>query len=181
MGSISCPNSLGNNLDVTMPPGRANYAMKTTLISVLLLTGGLFAFAEPPKKPTPSDQIRDAEVIAFVSIPAVTTVTYTNSIGQVATNFLAEAKVERVLKGTPPESIRLKDGSTGSILSQHANLLTSRFLVFVRRSGDSYTTADKDDLAPVWGSVAGSRRVVWCSICISDGEAVAWVQKGLKK
>ena len=155
--------------------------MKTTLIIILVLTGWFFAFGDAPKRPSPSDQIRDAEVIAFVSIPTVTSATHTNAAGQIATNFLAEAKVERVLKGTPPTSIHLKDGSTGSILSQHPHLLTSRFLVFIKRSGDSYTTTDKEDLAAVWGDAPGSRRVVWCSSCISDDEAIARVQKGLKK
>jgi len=155
--------------------------MKTIFIVVTVFTGWFLAFGESTTRRTPADQVHDAEVIAFVTVPAVTSLTYTNAAGHLATNFFAEAQVERVLKGTPPSSIRLQDGSAGSILSQHSHLLTSRFLVFVTRSGDSYTTVDENDLAAVWGSAPGSRRVVWSSICISDDEAIAWVQKALKK
>ena len=88
--------------------------------------------------------------------------------------------VERAFKGVLPEKIWLKDETAESILARHGHLGTTRFLVFLKRSGAFYTPARKDDLAPVWGDAQGNGGVVWCSICMSGDKAIAIIQKALK-
>ena len=159
--------------------------MKITLVVIWILSAGFSGFADgfPAFPDSLSNQVRDAEVIALVTIPTVKSFTSKNPAGQVVTTFSGEAEVEQVFKGAPPKKIQIKDKSAASLLEQHhdASIHYFRYLVFVKRSGDFYTTSGKDDLAPVFGSTPGGRRVVWRLMCMSDDEAAAVIKEALKK
>lgn len=183
--------------------------MKKIRIFLLLLTlviVAFYSFQDPSNWPFRSSQtrkigtsfsrsIRVADIIAFVSVATagVTSVIYTNPAGRVATNFFADAKIERVLKGKPSKTIRLRgegalpaglvlfgDGEVGEVLKVHQPE-TSRFLVVVERSGDYYTAADRNGVAAVLGSVPGRGWVMWGTCGVGADEAIAIIQRELRK
>src|SRR5690349_8713984 len=142
--------------------------MKTTLTIVLLLAAWLSAVAAP--KLSLEERIAAADVIAVISVTNVTKTISTNATGSQVTNFVAEAVVDRTMKGTPPKAVRVKDETPGTMFSaddlyRPANaplkaqtwaLGTRRFLVFLKPSGDAYMLSAPDSLTAVYGSDSSS-------------------------
>lgn len=127
-----------------------------------------------------ADRVRSADVIAVVSVSGVTASTHTNAAGVRITVFVGDAAVERTLKGRLPEKVRLKNEAAASVFSQW-HLGTSRFLVFLKRSGDFYAPADSYGLAPVFGSgLPNDCRVLWPD-CTTLEEAETAIQRVVKK
>jgi len=164
--------------------------MKTTITIVLLLTGWLSAVGAPI--PSLEERIANADVIAVISVTNVTKTIVTNAAGSQVTIFVAEAVVDRTLKGTPPRAVRVKDATTGTMFSAddlyrpadaplraHTWALgTRRFLVFLKPSGDAYMLSAPDSLTAVYGSDSSSARIAgaWWP-CITLDEAIASVEK----
>jgi hypothetical protein len=134
-------------------------------------------------KTTLTEQLRGVDVIAIVSVTNISKAKERNAVGQEAAAFTADATVERILKGSPSNKIRVKDESEASPLSiesKTSTLGTSRFLVFLKRTGDFYTPIADKGLSPIWGTGLGSDRVTWLT-CSTVDEAVAVIQKVLLK
>jgi hypothetical protein len=101
---------------------------------------------------TLAERLKTVEVVAIINVTNVTKTISTNAAGSEVVVFMADAKVERLLKGKPPEAIRIRDESHRSLFSAdnffkaktaepRTNvwmLGTSRFLVFLNRAPDSY-------------------------------------------
>lgn len=155
--------------------------MKTKLTIFSFLVVCCSALAEQAKT-TLADQLRGVDVIAIVSVTKTAKIN-TNAAGQGVAAFIADATVERILKGTPTNKIRVKDESVASpfsVESKTSTLGTSRFLVFLKRTGDFYTPIADKGLSPIWGTGLGSDRVTWLT-CSTLDEAVAVIQKALLK
>ena len=167
--------------------------MKTTILTILSLTFGWHSVIAAPPDVTLAEQLRAVDVIAIISVTNVIKSSSTNTEGQATTAFIADARVDQLLKGTPQKGIRLRDEAQSSLLAADDlykpagaplksgtwHLGTSRFLVFLKRSGDSYTpVADLKGLLPIWGTGLGTDRVTSFG-CTTIDDTVAAIQKAL--
>jgi hypothetical protein len=166
--------------------------MKIIIAFLSVATLWYSAFATSPVELSPADQVRSADVIAVVSVTNVTRSTSTNAAGHPVTVFVAHATVERILKGTPPKMLVVKDETEGTVLSADNfsgpviksgswHLGTSHLLVFLKRSGDLYVPDGARVLFPVWGSGVPAQSAVTWPHCTTLDKAEAIIQKTLKK
>jgi hypothetical protein len=167
--------------------------MKSITIILLLLTGILSAFAA--QTPSLADRIAGADVIAIVSVTNVTKTVSTNADGSQVVAFIADASVERTLKGEARKSVRVKDETTGTVFSADdlyrppdaplksdwRMVGTRRFIVLLKASGDLYTPLGADSVAGVHGERPATARVAWVWGCPTLDEAVATIETFLNK
>lgn len=161
--------------------------MKIALVVFSLLILWCSATAAPPL----SEQLKGVDVVAIVT---VTNVIKTG--GPLTAGFVADARVERILKGTPQRGIQIRDEAPSSPFAaddlykpadappklHRWHLLTSRFLVFLKRSNDSYVPVTDlwgSGLSPIWGNDGAG--MVTCFGCITIDEATAVIEKALSK
>jgi len=129
-------------------------------------------------------EVQRAEVIAIVSVGPAVQVPFTNAIGKALR--ATEAKLERSLKGNPPASFQIREATqpdaafpieeiirTGSG-TEHRG--TSRWLVFLKKAGESYCAADAQGLYSVYGNGPGSR-VIWRMNCLSMEQVESIISK----
>jgi hypothetical protein len=165
--------------------------MKTTLTIFALLVVWCCAMAAAPL----AEQMKGVDVVAIVTVTNVIKTSSTNAAGQVTTAFVGDARVERLLKGAPQKSIQVRDEAQTSPLaaddlyrpagaplkSKTWFLGTSRFLVFLKHSGDSYVpVTGLNGLSPIWGTGRGTDRVT-CFSCTTIDETIALIEKALPK
>ena len=140
----------------------------------------VFAWSSASASPL-ADRVRSTDAVTVVSLSNVVATVHTNASGVRITAFAADATVERTLKGTLPDKIHLKGETESSFFSQGVSLGTTRFLVFLKRSGDSYTPSGSEAIAPIWGSgVPRESRVVWPN-CTTLEEAETAIKKAMKE
>jgi hypothetical protein len=165
--------------------------MKTTLTIFAFLIVWGSATAAPPL----AEQLQGVDVVGIITVTNVNKTSSTNAAGQVTAAFIADARVEQILKGAPQKEIRVRDEAQTSRLaaddlyrpagaplkSKAWYLGTSRFLVFLKRSGDAYVPATGlDGLSPIWGNGLGTDRVT-CFGCTTIDETIALIKKALPK
>jgi hypothetical protein len=160
-------------------PGGINAHMKLTTTLIFLLTGWLSVSGAPT--PTLETEIVDVDFITVISVTNVTKTICTNAAGAQVTSFVADATVERTLKGTLPKTIRVKDDTAGTMFSDTRTLGTQRFLVFLNPSGDFYVPSPADSLTAIYGTDPATKILGARWPCISLDEAVVIINKGLKK
>ena len=152
-----------------------------TLLSILFGAMSMHsAFGEAPSSiPTVADRVRDADIIVFVSVENVTTTRHTDGTGRTVTVLAGDGVVERVLKGKPPERLKLRQEITGDD-STWVKLAKGRFLLRAKRSGDTFVPSGYYGLGAVTGKGEDADRVLWPE-CNSVAEAVAKIEKALGK
>jgi hypothetical protein len=156
--------------------------MKNALmfLAVLVCCGAMRGQLPPGQ--TLADVLRNADVVAVVSVTNVEKSLLTNAGKREVTAVVANAAVERVLKGNPLKSIRIQEEvgeppfSSGTPATAVLASKT-RMLVCLSRTGDMYTASHRFGLAPVYGS-GRDARTTWPA-CIPLDEAVASIQKAL--
>jgi hypothetical protein len=156
--------------------------MKKTLMFLAVLVCSGAARGRLPPGQTLADVLRDADVVAVVSVTNIEKSVVTNTGKREVTTVVANAAVERVLKGNPLKSIRIQEEvgeppfSSGTPATAVLASKT-RMLVWLRRTGDTYTASHRFGLSPVYGS-GRDARTTWPA-CIPLDEAVANIQKAL--
>ncbi len=150
--------------------------MKSIITILLLLMG--FVSASSAQTFSLPDRIAGADVIAIVSVTNVTKTVSTNADGSLFVAFIADASVERTLKGGPQKSMRVKDET---MFSADRMVGARRFLVLVKASGDLYTPLGSDCVVGIYGKDPASARVPWVWGCPTLDQAVATIEKILKK
>ncbi len=156
--------------------------MKTTLMFLAVMVYSGATSGQLPPGQTLADVLRDADVVAVVSVTNVEKSVLTNIEKREVTTVIANAAVERILKGNPIKSIRIQEEvgeplfSSGTPVSAVLASKT-RMLVCLRRTGDTYTASHRFGLALVYGS-GRDARTTWPA-CIPLDEAVANIQKAL--
>jgi hypothetical protein len=156
---------------------------KTLMLLAALICCGTTRGQLPPGQ-TLADVLRDTDVVAVVSVTNVEKSIVTNAGKREVTTVVANAAVERVLKGNPLKSIRIQEEvgeppfSSGTPVTAVLASKT-RMLVCLKRTGDTYTASHRFGLAPVYGS-GSDARTTWPA-CIPLDEAVANIQKTLKQ
>lgn len=122
--------------------------MRFTITIFWLVSALCSAFASSSPEQSLIDRVRNADVIALVSISNATVTVYTNAAGVRISRLACVATVQRAFKGTPLKRIQIK-GETeapGLLLDFPHN---PRLLVFLKRSTDFYTPSDSYGLVVV--------------------------------
>ncbi|HYG22326.1 MAG TPA: hypothetical protein VEH04_06035 [Verrucomicrobiae bacterium] len=158
--------------------GHQTDSMKT-FISLLL---PLFAWCSAPAASL-EERVENTDGIAVVSVSNVITSVMTNAAGVRVTLYSADAAIERTLRGTLPVRFRLQGEtktvhfSTGPYSEE---LLSRRFLVFLKRSGAFYTPSDADGLCMIIGpGQPKDDRVLWPE-CTSLEEAETAIRRSAR-
>jgi hypothetical protein len=136
-------------------------------------------------------RLRSADLIAIVNITTATRIGVTNLFGSQRPIHVAEATVERIIKGAPIEKISFQHLAETSPLGTadlctnperpNWHLGTRRFLVVLKRAGDNYTTVDLEgDLYSIYGNGSGKDRVSFGG-CNSMDDALSRISKMLSK
>ena len=142
-------------------------------------------------RPTPStnsfsSDVTNSDVIAIVTVGAGVRVPSKSATGAMISLRATEAKLERAIKGNPPANFQIRESEkpnahfpveevtrTGSG-TVHTG--TSRWLVFLKQTGDSYSAVDAQSLCSVYGTGPGSR-VIWRMACLSMEETEEMIKK----
>jgi hypothetical protein len=154
---------------------------KTLMFLAVMVSCGATRGQLPPGQ-TLADALRDADVVAVVSVTNIEKSVVTNAGKREVTTVVANAAVERILKGNPFNSIRIQEEvgeppfSSGTPVTAVLASKT-RMLVCLKRTGDMYTASHRFGLAPVYGS-GRDARTTWPA-CIPLDEAVANIRKVL--
>lgn len=138
------------------------------------------AEAAPPI-PSVEDRVRNAELIAFISVTNVAISSYTNSAGQMVKVLTGDTVIERLLKGKQPKLLKVKQEIVGDH-SASIQLSEGKFLARLNPSGSFYIPCDYHGLGWVvsFGTESGDDdRVLWPE-CNSVAEAVTAIEQALK-
>src|SRR5688572_5093060 len=116
--------------------------MKSIAITTLLLCFPAFLHALPPVPPDRAELIRHSDVVAIVTVTNVTE----RVVGKRKSRTQqqrADAKLERLVKGTAPQTLRITyDSPVSDVICRPDSLRSGRFLLFLRRDGETYVRTD---------------------------------------
>src|SRR5438445_480570 len=118
------------------------------LFTVFVLLFGFSTFADPT--PTLSERLRQADLVAFVSVIKVTTTIQTNADGATVAILVRECAPERTLKGTRHAHIKIRQEIVQRESDDARLEPGGRFLLFGKQSGDSYIPASFYGLSRVF-------------------------------
>jgi hypothetical protein len=168
--------------------------MKTILSLIAVASLGAASFGQE-LRPTPTtnsiaSNVTNSDVIAIVAMGKVVRVPATNATGAMISLRATEAKLERVIKGNPPAKFQIRESEKpgASFVVEEAeqfdsgftHTVTRRWLVFLKKVGDSYEPVGARGLSSISGSGLGSR-VDLDMACLSLEEAEETIRKFLVK
>jgi hypothetical protein len=154
--------------------------VKTIVTMVLFLCGWLSAMGAPTilLGNGLDAGVANADLIAIISVTNAIETIYTNADHSLGTNCVADALVERTVKGTAPKTIRVKDVRLKGL---NWSFATERFLVFLKPSDDLYVLSAPESLTGIYGTNSEARIAGHWWPCITIDQAVGQIEKLMRK
>lgn len=163
--------------------------MKIVLLAIALLGWRSFAFGQVVSNSVPNPfgvSVTNADAIAILTVEPAARISATNEQGRVLEMRVADARVERVIKGKLPATFRIRDAGASAHFpvpqtERTANGIhvsgTSRWLALLKKSGDYYVAASDYGLCSMYGE--GPHARVLMPSCLSLEEVEAMIGKYL--
>lgn len=152
--------------------------MKTALailVTVSLWNPALGQLLAPVPVNHFASYVTNSEVIAIVSAGVVTSTKSTNAKGDSIWTYAAETKLERALKGSPPSTFRIEERVSAREPSLMVERGTPRWLVFLKKNGDTYIPTSARSIGSIYGT--GSNSHVTLPGCFSMRKAEEIISK----